>query len=172
MDIFMAKLGGSDTIDSVHRNAERKVQNADYVSVVGDGTIAVDLDTKQRLVNDAEKEKTTFNIRIEEDGDYVLFTQHMNWEFASTFLENVDQTVSQSEQYVFATDARDYVLEDTLSGAEQVPPPPPSPLQTACRAPSWSIVSMRTHARTHTHARARTHTMHHQLTRAHPTVHH
>jgi hypothetical protein len=120
MDIFMVLLQGNNTIDSEHFSAEKTV-NGDASTTVNanGGAINPATTTKQTLVNDQDADKSTYTINIKTAGAYALYTQHMNWEFASTFLENSDNKVPLTELYVFATEARDYVLEDTLSGAEQ-----------------------------------------------------
>lgn len=115
MDIFVTQVLANASIDTNHREADIQLMKEDEgAKVTAGGDINV-IGTKQTLINDAEAGSTTFNLVIEADGVYAIYTQHLPAEFAATYLENADQNVE--EQYVYPVRARDYVLGDTVAGA-------------------------------------------------------
>ena len=117
MDIFVTQVLANASIDTYHAPADKQLMKKDEgAKVTAGGDIKV-IGTKQTLINDADADSTTFNLVIEADGVYGIYTQHLPAEFAANYLENVDQNVPGDEQYVYPVRARDYVLGDTVAGA-------------------------------------------------------
>lgn len=113
MDIYAVQ--GTD-IDGAHFNAETEIMKEGQPNKVKNGAeIKFDLPTKQTLILDENgATTTTYTLNIRTAGDYILFTEHMPWEFASTALEATNPKEGEA-RYFWAVEARDYVLADAQS---------------------------------------------------------
>lgn len=121
MDVFVVKAGSrgdKTSLDVNHRDAQVAISGEDQKKINAGGTIAIAMSKpgmKQTLVLDNSATTTTYKLEIDTDGDYLIYTEHMPWEFAAMVLENT-APANPDARFIWAVEARDYVVTDTQAG--------------------------------------------------------
>ena len=125
MDIYVVKAdeaGSRQSLDINHNDAQMVINGSDGTTVnAGESIVSYQAGTrklKQTLVLDSTSSTTTFNLEIETPGDYLIYTEHMPWEFAAMVLEDTAASgaTATGTRFLWAVEARDYVLQDTQAG--------------------------------------------------------